>query len=192
MMNFPNLIIIFLISLVFAKAEENRIPFYEDYLKESNGDGLKEARKFLEDNPDAVEAPRLAFDYLMVAKASREIEDLNNATSKLLFNYPQSLPTMHFISSFEKESKVLTELLVAKAALGDLKSKDFCGKLLSFLIMIARIQGPKFLADSSLRIRAYLLAEKAEVEEIKKSASKALLLESEKFWYFESCSNHSQ
>ena len=181
MMNFPNLIIIFLITLVFAKAEENRIPFYEDYLKESNADGfLKEARKFLEDNPNAVEAPRLAFDYLMVAKASREIEDLNNATSKLLFNYPQSLPTMHFISSFEKESKVLTELLVAKAALGDLKSKDFAVSYCRSLIMIARIQGPKFLADSSLRIRAYLLAEKAEVEEIKKSASKALLLESEK------------
>ena len=165
MMNFPNLIIIFLITLVFAKAEENRIPFYEDYLKESNADGfLKEARKFLEDNPNAVEAPRLAFDYLMVAKASREIEDLNNATSKLLFNYPQSLPTMHFISSFEKESKVLTELLVAKAALGDLKSKDFAVSYCRSLIMIARIQGPKFLADSSLRIRAYLLAEKAEVE----------------------------
>ncbi len=184
-MRFSNLVYILLFPLFFAisllNAQDERIPFYEDYLKKSNAEGfLKDAKKFLTDKPDAIEAPRVAFDYLMVAKASREIEDLNNATSQLLFNYPQSLPTMHFISSFEKESKVLTQILVAKATFGNLKSKDFAVNYCRALLMIARIQGPKFLADSSLRLRAFLLAQKAEVTEIESSASKALKIESEK------------
>ena len=85
---------ILIISLSIS-AEENRIPFYEDYLKDSNSEGfLKDAKEFLDEKPNAIEAPRLAFDYLMVAKVSREIKAINDAISKLLLNYPQSLPTL--------------------------------------------------------------------------------------------------
>jgi hypothetical protein len=42
------------------------------------------------------------------------------------------------------------------------------------LITVARGHGPEFLSNPSLRLRAYLLGTKAEVEEIKTSASKAL------------------
>ena len=39
-------------------AEESRIPFYEDYLKDSNSEGfLRDAKKFLDEKPDAIEAP---------------------------------------------------------------------------------------------------------------------------------------
>ena len=162
-------------------AEESRIPFYEDYLKDSNSEGfLRDAKKFLDEKPDAIEAPRLAFDYLMVAKVSREVEAINDGISMLLLNYPQSLPTLHFISSFEKDSKVLKNIFIDKATFGDLASVDFATSYCRALILTARLQGPQFLADTSLRLRAHLLAEKAGVEEIKKSSAKGLSIEAEK------------
>lgn len=175
------LIVCFLTIAVTIEAEENRIPFYEDYLKDSNAEGfLIDAKKFLDEKPDAIEAPRLTLDYLMVAKVSRKTESINDATSRLLFQYPKSLPTLHFISSFEKESKELSEMLIYKAASGDLSKKEFAVAYCRALILAARIRGPQFLANSSLRLRAHLLAEKAEVDEIKESAAKALKLEAEK------------
>lgn len=172
-----------LLSLFFTlqtsyAQESDRIPFYEDFLKDSNLKGfLKEARKFLETKPEAIESPRLSMDYLMAAKAARDIEAISFATSQLLFRYSNSLPTLHFISSFEKGSNTLTELLIAKADTGNLESKEFAVIYCRALIMIAQGHGPEFLANPSLRLRAYLLATKAEVQEITKSASKALALD---------------
>ena len=143
-------IILCLFSLQnFLLAEtKDRIPFYEDYLKDSNFEGfLVDARKFLEENPDAIEAPRLAQDYLMTAKASRDIEAISFATSQLLFRYINSLPTMHFISSFEKGSNTLTELLISKADTGNLQSKDFAVAYCRALIMVARGHGPEILSN---------------------------------------------
>ncbi len=155
--------------------ESDRIPFYEDYFKDSDIKGFLEvARKYLEDKPEAVEAPRVSMDYLMAAKAARDIEAIGFATTRLLFNYVNSLPTLHFISSFEKGSKTLTELLIAKANYGNLQSKEFAVAYCRALITVARGHGPEFLSNPSLRLRAYLLGTKAEVEEIKTSASKAL------------------
>ena len=176
-------IILCLFSLQnFLLAEtKDRIPFYEDYLKDSNFEGfLVDARKFLEENPNAIEAPRLAQDYLMTAKASRDIEAISFATSQLLFRYINSLPTMHFISSFERGSNTLTELLISKADTGNLQSKDFAVAYCRALIMVARGHGPEILSNRSLRLRAYMLAQKAEVKEITSTASKALKLEAAK------------
>ena len=175
------LTVCFLTIALSIKAEENRIPFYEDYLKDSNSEGfLIDAKKFLDEKPDAIEAPRLAFDYLMVAKVSREVEAINDGVSRLLLRYPQSLPTLHFISSFEKNSKVLKNIFIDKATFGDLASVDFATAYCRALILTARIRGPQFLADTSLRLRAHLLAQKAGVEEIKKSSAKGLSVEAEK------------
>ena len=161
--------------------ESDRIPFYEDYFKDSDLKGyLEVARKYLEDNPEAVEAPRVSMDYLMAAKAARDIEAIGFATTQLLFNYVNSLPTLHFISSFEKGSKTLTQLLIAKANYGNLQSKEFAVAYCRALITIARGHGPEFLSNPSLRLRAYLLGTKAEVDEIKTSASKALELNTNK------------
>ena len=55
-----------------TEAQENRIPFYEDYLQKSDLVGfIRDAKKFLAEKPDAKEAPRMAMDYLMAAKAAR-------------------------------------------------------------------------------------------------------------------------
>ena len=141
------LILTLLFSFQFSMGENSdRIPFYEDYLKDSDLEGFLEvARKFLEEKPEAVEAPRLTMDYLMAAKAARDIEAIGFATTRLLFNYANSLPTLHFISSFEKGSKTLTELLIAKANSGNLQDKEFAVAYCRSLITIARGHGPEFL-----------------------------------------------
>ncbi|MDA7757680.1 hypothetical protein N8920_07245, partial [Opitutales bacterium] len=78
-------------------------PFYEEYLKDSNfRDYLKEARNYLESNPEAPNAPRLAYDLMMVGKAASDIKSVKYATSLLLFKYTKSLPSLNFISSFDK------------------------------------------------------------------------------------------
>ena len=161
--------------LTFSSSAEDRIPFYEDYLKDSDFEGfLTSTRAFLDANPDAVENPRLCLDYLMVAKAARDLNSIDHATSLLLFTYPNSLPALHFISSFERGSPKLTELLKGKARNGDLSSQAFANSFCRAILFIARSQGPELLQDSSLRLQTYLLAQKAEVEEIQSSTSKAL------------------
>ena len=72
-MQFPFILLSFITILSAISftlyGEENRIPFYEDYLKDSDSGGfLQSARKFLEETPEAIEAPRISHDYLMVAK----------------------------------------------------------------------------------------------------------------------------
>ena len=47
--------------------EQRNFPLYEDYLKDSDFSGyLRTAREFLEKNSDVPEAPRLAYDFMMV------------------------------------------------------------------------------------------------------------------------------
>ncbi|MEC8866713.1 MAG: hypothetical protein VXX20_09505, partial [Verrucomicrobiota bacterium] len=112
----PILFGICVFCLSFSASGENRIPFYEDFLKESDFDGfLETAREFIDSNPDAIETPRLCLDYLMVAKAAQDLNAIDHASSLLLFTYPKSLPALHFISSFDRGSPKLTELLKGKA-----------------------------------------------------------------------------
>ena len=51
-----------------------------------------------------MEAPRLAYDLMMVGKVAGDVEIVRTATS-LSFNYTKSLPTLNYINSFEKGSK---------------------------------------------------------------------------------------
>ena len=166
---------------VQAIAQQDRIPFYEDYFKKSDLNGfLRTAKKFLEDKPEAVESPRVAMDFLMAAKVARDSKAVNEAIGYLLFRYSSSLPTLHFLSSFEKGSEKLTELLKTQADSADLGSKDFAVSYCRTIILIARAKNPELLKDSGLRLRSYLLAVKAEVEEIEKVASQSLTKDAEK------------
>lgn len=168
---------IFISSSVLS-GEDKPIPRYEEYLKESDLTGfLRDSKSYLKKYPEAIESPRLVLDYLMVAKAARDLSSINDATSKLLFNYPRSLPSLHFISSFVNNPKAFTDLLVSKANQGKLESKEFAVAYCRALLLGARNIGAQVLSDSSLRLRAYLLARKAEVEEIESSAAKALDVE---------------
>lgn len=169
------------ISSPVLSGEDKPIPRYEEYLKETDLTGfLRDSKSYLKKYPEAIESPRLVLDYLMVAKAARDLNSINDATSKLLFNYPRSLPSLHFISSFVKNPKAFTDLLVSKANQGKLGSKDFAVVYCRALLLGARNIGAQVLSDSSLRLRAYLLAQKAEVEEIETSAAKALDVELER------------
>jgi len=166
------------ISSPVLSGEDKPIPRYEEYLKESDLTGfLRDSKSYLKKYPEAIESPRLVLDYLMVAKAARDLSSINDATSKLLFNYPRSLPSLHCISSFVNNPKAFTDLLVSKANQGKLESKEFAVAYCRALLLGARNIGAQVLSDSSLRLRAYLLARKAEVEEIESSAAKALDVE---------------
>ena len=165
-------------SLVFA---EERIPFYEDFLKESDLKGfIEEAESFLQESPDAMEAPRVAMDLLMVGKAANQPKVVDQATDFLLFRVPKSLPSLQFISSFDQGSPRMINLLKIKADQGDLGSKDFAVSYCRTLLFVAKIHGPTLLKDASLRIRAYLLATLAEVDEIELSSEASLKALSEK------------
>ena len=164
-----------LLCCLSLRAEKMNFPFYEEYLKDSNfRDYLKEARNYLESNPEVPNAPRLAYDLMMVGKAASDIKSVKYATSLLLFKYTKSLPSLNFISSFDKGSPRLIELLKAKADQGDLANEEFAVAYCRAILFIARVQGPQLLKDKSLRLRAYLLAEKAEVEEILTTALESL------------------
>ena len=105
---------------------QTEFPFYEDYLKDSDFRGfIDKAKEYIANNPDAPEAPRLAYDLMMVGKAANNVNAVKHSTSLLLFKYTQSLPTLNFLSSFEKGSKRLVDLLIAKVDEGKLESKDF-------------------------------------------------------------------
>ena len=160
---------------------QDRIPFYEDYFRKSDLNGfLRQAKIFLEEKPEAPEAPRVAMDYLMAGKAARNIEAVNRATGYLLFKYQNSLPTLHLLSSFEKGSDKLKTILKTQAELADLSDKQFAAAYCRTLILIARAQDPELFKDSGIRLRAYLLATTAGVEEIQKIASQTLSKEADK------------
>ena len=98
-------------SQVLSFAEE-RIPFYEDYLQKADALGfLENAEAFLEQSPDALEAPRVAMDLMMVGKAANQAKAVSRATDLLLFRYPKSLPSLQFVSSFDQGSSRLMETL---------------------------------------------------------------------------------
>ena len=146
---------------------EDRIPFYEDYLQKADALGfLENAEAFLEQSPDALEAPRVAMDLMMVGKAANQAKAVSRATDLLLFRYPKSLPSLQFVSSFDQGSPRLVNLLKLKADQGNLEQKEFAISFCRSLLLITRIHGPEFLKDVSLRIRAYLLATQAGVKEI--------------------------
>ena len=146
---------------------ESRIPFYEDYLQKADALGfLENAEAFLEQSPDAIEAPRVAMDLMMVGKAANQAKAVGKATDLLLFRYPKSLPSLQFVSSFDRGSPRLVNLLKLKADQGNLEQKEFAISFCRSLLLITRIHGPEFLKDVSLRIRAYLLASQAGVKEI--------------------------
>ena len=161
---------IFFLSLFSCEVlsfAESRIPFYEDYLQKADTLGyLENAEAFLEQSPDALEAPRVAMDLMIVGKAANQAKAVSRATDLLLFRYPKSLPSLQFVSSFDQGSPRLVNLLKLKADQGNLEQKEFAISFCRSLLLITRIHGPEFLKDVSLRIRAYLLASQAGVKEI--------------------------
>ena len=166
---------IFLLGLTCCGYAADRIPFYEDYLQESDLNGfLEEAADFLANSPESPLAPRVAMDYMMAGKAANLPKVVDKATDLLLLKYPQSLPSLQFISSFDNGSPRLTGLLIKKADKGNLGSKEFAVTYCKTLLFIAKMKGPDLFKDVSLRLRAFLLATLAEVEELEKTAQSSL------------------
>ena len=157
-------------SFLQGKESDDRIPYYEDYIENGNLDEyIRKANQFLDEKADAPEAPRLALDLLMMGKAAEEMSAVVRGTDLLLFDYLGSLPSLHFLSTFDPGSRRLSELLKAKANEGDLSSQKFSKSYADAISLLARLQGPQLLADSGLRLFAYLVTTHADYEKLHKS-----------------------
>ena len=162
-------------SAVFAE-QNSRIPFYEDYFEQGNlGDYLDEAQSFLEKNPEAPEAARVALDYLMMSKAAENIHSVKEATNLLMFDYLGSLPSLFFLSSFDAGSTRLNQLLLAKTEENDPHDANFSRQFCQTLNLLTRLHGPKSLNDPVLRIRSFLISQNSDLPEIQNLLREAVL-----------------
>lgn len=162
-----------------ANEQGERIPFYEDYIESGQlAEFIKQAHEFLDQKADQAEAPRIALDLLMMGKAAEDLNAVVRGTDLLLFDYLGSLPSLHFLSTFDPGSKRLTELLKVKASDGDLNSEQFAQSYASAISLLARLQGPQLLSDSDLRLRSYLITSRSEniklFESIKKGVEQLI------------------
>jgi len=98
----------------------------------------------------------------------------------LLFKYLGTLPSLHFISSFDKGSPRLNQLLKAKIAEADLSQKEFARSFADAIVLLARIHGPELMADPSLLLRTYLIVKMSDNFKLLESLEKALDVTEEK------------
>ncbi len=177
--SFPTFSFIFLLCN-FLHAND-RIPFYEEFIESGDFGGyLKLAHQFLDENPEAKESPRLALDLMMMGKAAEDLKSIVRGTDLLLFQYLGSLPSLHFISSFDKGSNRLTQLLKVKLNEADLSDQNFSNSYADTIMLLARIHGPELMHDPSLLLSSYLVVQQTDKEELKKSLSNALDVAEEK------------
>jgi hypothetical protein len=164
---------------------EERIPFYEDYLESGKlKDYLEVAHKFLEDNPDSDEAPRLALDLIMMGKATEDVKSVIRGTDLLLFDYLGTLPSLHFISSFDKGSPRLSELLKVKIEDNVFSDQNFSNQFADTLTLLGRIHGPELLSDPRLLLWSFLLVSNTQNEPLMDNLEKlSLALEEKNFNY---------
>ena len=177
-----SLFLLFYFGIISALAQaQGRIPFYEDFIEGGDLSGYLElAHNFLNENPDSKEAPRVALDLIMMGKAAENLKSVVRGTDLLLFKYLGTLPSLHFISSFDKGSPRLNQLLKVKIAEADLSQKEFARSFADAIVLLARIHGPELMADPSLLLRTYLIVKMSDNFKLLESLEKALDVTEEK------------
>ena len=84
---------LYLAVFISSLQAEDRIPFYEEFIESGDLAGYLEiANQYLDENPEAKEAPRLALDLMMMGKAAEDLDSIMRGTDLLLFQYLGSLP----------------------------------------------------------------------------------------------------
>jgi len=177
-----SLFLLFYFGIISALAQaQERIPFYEDFIEGGDLSGYLElAHDFLDEKPDSKEAPRVALDLIMMGKAAENLKSVVRGTDLLLFKYLGTLPSLHFISSFDKGSPRLNQLLKVKIADADLSQKEFARSFADAIVLLARIHGPELMADPSLLLRTYLVVKISDNFKLLESLEKALDVTEEK------------
>jgi hypothetical protein len=177
-----SLFLLFYFGLISAVAQaQERIPFYEDFIEAGDLNGYLElAHDFLDKNPDLKEAPRVALDLIMMGKAAENLQSVVRGTDLLLFEYLGTLPSLHFISSFDKGSPRLTQLLKAKTEEADFNKKSFPQSFADTILLLARIHGPDLMSDPALLLRSYLIAKLSDNKKLCESLEKAIEVTEEK------------
>ena len=177
-----SLFLLFNFGIINALVQaQERIPFYEDFIEGGDLSGYLElAHDFLDEKPDSKEAPRVALDLIMMGKAAENLKSVVRGTDLLLFKYLGTLPSLHFISSFDKGSPRLNQLLKVKIADADLSQKEFARSFADAIELLARIHGPELMADPSLLLRTYLVVKISDNFKLLESLEKALDVTEEK------------
>jgi hypothetical protein len=172
---FPSRLFLFVLVTMVTLRAQDRIPFYEDFIEAGNLDEYLElAHRQLDEKPDAKESPRLALDLIMMGKATEDLKSVMRGTDLLLFDYLGTLPSLHFISSFDKGSPRLTQLLKVKLNEADLNDLNFSNTFADTLVLLNRIHGAELMNDPSLLLESYLVVEKSENRKLLDSLSEAL------------------
>lgn len=162
-------------ALVVYAQDQAGFPLYEDYIESGNlNKYLQVAGDFLDENPDVKEAPRVALDLIMMGKLTENPKSVVRGTDLLLFKYLGSLPSLYFISSFDRGSPKLTQLLKIKIDSSDFNQKEFADSFANAIVLIARIHGPQLMSDPSLLLRTYLILKGCDKKELVESLEKAI------------------
>ena len=80
------------VFISFLQAED-RIPFYEEFIDSGDLAGYLEiANQYLDENPEAKEAPRLALDLMMMGKAAEDLDSHRARDRSFTFPIPRIAP----------------------------------------------------------------------------------------------------
>ena len=156
---------------VYPLSADSAIPMVEEYLSGGRVSAYqKDAIAYLEQNPKAPLSARLAHDLFMVATMTGNDQVAKRARRSLLFDYPNSLQTNYLIRGWSSDEKKIQKILSDEADRVSEEGDGFSSRYCRCILLALKIHGPKLLADTSLRLRVFMLAESAGVTNLRQAA----------------------
>ena len=163
-------------AALFAHCNDYRLnaagqmPMAEEYLSGGRiSTYQKDAISYLEQNPKAPLSARLAHDLFMVATITGNEQVAKKARRSLLFDYPNSLQTNYLIREWSSDEKKMRKILSEEADRVSEEGAGFPARYCRCILLAINIHGPKLLADTSLRLRVFMLAEAAGVANLRQA-----------------------
>jgi len=153
----------------------DQMPMAEEYLTGGRITAYqKDAIAYLEQNPKALLSPRLAHDLFMVATMTGNDQLAKRARRALLFDYPNSLQTNYLLRGWSSDEEKIRKILSEEADRVLEEDAGFPARYCRCILLALKIHGPKLLADTSLRLRVFMLAESAGVSNLRQAAMEPL------------------
>ncbi|MBU62800.1 MAG: hypothetical protein CMI26_09890 [Opitutae bacterium] len=129
----------------------------------------QDAIDYLEQNPKAPLSARLAHDLFMVATLTGNEKVAKKARRSLLFDYPTSLQTNYLLRGWNSDEEKIRKILLEEADRVSEEGAGFPARYCRCILLALKIHGPKLLADTSLRLRVFMLAEAAGVANLRQA-----------------------
>lgn len=148
----------------------DQMPMAEEYLTRGRITAYqKDAIAYLEQNPKAPLSARLAHDLFMVATMTGKDQLAKRARRSLLFDYPNSLQTNYLLRGWSSDDEKIRKILSDEADRVLEEDAGFPARYCRCLLLALKIHGSKLLADKSLRLRVFMLAECAGVANLRQA-----------------------